>query len=125
MSPDGKLFFGFNKPIIKPPIKKLTRFLGAQRYYDINDVFDVSVKSDNNVEAEAPDNFFSITRYELIELTEYSLLIQLYFKMPDKISENIVDPDELVIKFKLGKIFIDEIDFQRLEESLEISIPLP
>ena len=111
MSPDGKLFFGFNKPIIKPPIKKLTRFLGAQRYYDINDVFDVSVKSDNNVEAEAPDNFFSITRYELIELTEYSLLIQLYFKMPDKISENIVDPDELVIKFKLGKIFIDEIDF--------------
>ena len=125
MSPDGKLFFGFNKPIIKPPIKKLTRFLGAQRYYDINDVFDVYVKSDNNVEAEAPDNFFSITRYELIELTEYSLLIQLYFKMPDKISENIVDPDELVIKFKLGKIFIDEIDFQRLEESLEISIPLP
>ena len=45
--------------------------------------------------------------------------------MPDKISQNIVDPDELVIKFKLGKIFIDEIDFQRLDESLEISLPIP
>ena len=111
ISPDGKLFFGFNKPIIKPPIKKSSRFLETHRYYDINDVFDVSVYSDNNADAEDPDDFFSIESYELLELTEYSLLIQLYFKMPDKISENIVDPDELVIKFKLGKIFIDEIDF--------------
>ena len=45
--------------------------------------------------------------------------------MPDKISENLVDPDQLIIRFKLPKIFIDEVDFQRLDETLEVSIPLP
>ena len=45
--------------------------------------------------------------------------------MPEKISEFMLDPDQLVIKIKLGQIFIDVIDFQRLEETLEFSLPLP
>ena len=45
--------------------------------------------------------------------------------MPDKISENLVDPDQLIIRFKLPKIFIDEVDFQRLDDTLEVSVPLP
>ena len=45
--------------------------------------------------------------------------------MPDKISENLLNPDILTIRVKLGKIFIDEIDFQRLEEDFEVSLALP
>ena len=51
MSPDGKLYLGFNKPFIWPPIKKYSRSLGTQRYFDIKEVMDMSVKSDN-AEAE-------------------------------------------------------------------------
>ena len=124
MSPDGKLYLRFNKPIIKPPIKKQSRSLEAQRYYDIKEVLGVSVKSDNAL-AETQTDFYSISDYELLDLTDRSLLIQLYFNMPEKISEFMLDPDQLVIKIKLGQIFIDVIDFQRLEETLEFSLPLP
>ena len=36
-----------------------------------------------------------------------------------------MDPDQLIIKFKLGKIFIDKKDFQRLDETFEINISIP
>ena len=51
--------------------------------------------------------------------------IQLYFKLPEKISSNLVNPDYLVISFSLGNIFIDEVDFQRLDQQLELKMPLP
>ena len=78
MSPDGKLYLGFNKPFIKPPIKKHSRNLGSQRYYDIKEVIDMSVKSDN-AEAETQSEQFSISDYQLLDLTDQSILIQLYF----------------------------------------------
>ena len=31
--------------------------------------------------------------------------------MPDEITENLLDPDQLILRFKLGKAFIDEEDF--------------
>ena len=62
MSPDGKLYLRFNKPIIRPPIKKHPRNLDTQRYYDIKEVLDLSVKSDN-AEAETHADFYSISDY--------------------------------------------------------------
>ena len=52
MSPDGKLFLRFNKPILRPPIRKHSRSLVDHRYYNITEVLDLSVKS-NNAEAES------------------------------------------------------------------------
>ena len=66
----------------------------------------MSVKSDN-AEPGTPLDFFSITNYKLLELKEESLLIQINFQMPEKISVNLVNPDQLIIKVKLGFIFID------------------
>ena len=45
--------------------------------------------------------------------------------MPDEITENLLDPDQLFIRFKLGKAFIDEEDFMRLEEEFKLKVTLP
>ena len=45
--------------------------------------------------------------YVLIKQDEISLQIQLIFKDLKKITENLLDPDILVISVRLGKIFID------------------
>ena len=47
VSPAGELYFGFNKPIIIPPIKGSRRQLNEQSYYSISDVIDFKVFSDS------------------------------------------------------------------------------
>ena len=62
MSPAGLLKLGFNKPIIKPPIKKDSRMLKAQTYYSIGEVIEMSVVSDN-AEPDTPTSFYAIKDY--------------------------------------------------------------
>ena len=53
----------------------------------------------------------SITSFELLSVTESYMKIQITFFKPDKISENLLEPDSLEINLKLGWLFIDKKDF--------------
>ena len=51
--------------------------------------------------------------------------IQVNFKTPEYVSQDIVVPDTLKINFKMSKIFIDAEDFQRLGEDLNLEFQIP
>ena len=87
-------------------------------------MFDLSVETDN-AEAGVTSEDIRISDYEMLEMSDIKLIIQLYFEYPQSITENVVDPDQLVIKFKLGTIFIDEEDFTRLDEELKMTVSIP
>lgn len=67
----------------------------------------------------------SILNFDLVELTETYLRIQINFAKPDAISTNVMAPDSLEIQLKLGDIFIDSENFQRLNKNLVLDLPLP
>ena len=122
----GFLHLVFNKPIIRPPLKavwKGERLLSQYRQFNISEVIDLSVYSDNSGNSSSLESL--ISDYELLEMSQLSLKIQIYFKIPDEITENLLDPDQLFIRFKLGKAFIDEEDFMRLEEEFKLKVTLP
>ena len=50
----------------------------------------------------------SITSFELLSVTESYMKIQITFLKPEKISENLLEPDSLEINLKLGWLFIDK-----------------
>ena len=85
---------------------------------------EITVRSDN-AESDTPPEFFSISHYELISISKKALSVQLHFEMPEQISYYLVNPDFLDIRIKKGFIFIDETDFQRLEEDVELDFELP
>ena len=68
----------------------------------------IDPKSDNS-ELKPAD--FLIKDYVLVALDKDSLEIQIIFNEPQKITKNFIDPDNLVISFRFGKIFIDSEDF--------------
>ena len=69
-------------------------------------MIDIKVKS-SSTEQYAPIEDYAIVTYDLVELTEYSLKIQIYFQRPEKITQSLIDPDTLELSFKFGHIFID------------------
>ena len=90
----------------------------------MNEVIQFSVVQDS-AGSTVPAQDAAILEFELIELTERYLRIQINFAKPEAISQNILAPDLLEIELKLGDIFIDSEDFQRLEKNLILDLPLP
>ena len=76
----------------------------------MNEVIEFSVVQDS-AGSEVPAQDAAILEFELIELTERYLRIQIKFAKPQAISQNIIAPDLLEIELKLGDIFIDSEDF--------------
>ena len=46
--------------------------------------------------------------------------IQVNFAMPEKITESLMDPDSIKVKFKIGQLFVDKKDFNHIETNLTI-----
>ena len=72
----------------------------------MNEVIQFSVVQDS-AGSEIPAQDAAILEFELIELTERYLRIQINFAKPEAISQNVIAPDLLEIELKLGDIFID------------------
>lgn len=109
----------FNKPIILPPIKveNLTsttfpaRLLEASNdkfYYDIKDVIDLSVESSFY---EKRSQEIEISNYTATRLTNSALDIQVYFTWPLNITRSVAEPDDILVRFKKGRLFMAEDDF--------------
>ena len=103
----GLLYIGFNKPIIEPPIRNYhqedRRFL-SESYYEIGDIINIKVLS---ISGENEKDQLNITDLKLMEIGDNSMKIQINFKKPEFISQDISEPDKLQISCKLCKVFID------------------
>ena len=111
VSPTGLLFIKLSKPFIKPPlILHEERMLASdQRYYDINEIIKLEVKS---TEIDLDDlERLGITSYNLTNISDQSIEVQIHFIETEIISQDRVNPEILDVRFILGHIFVDKEDF--------------
>ena len=59
-------------------------------------------------------------KYDVTRLTDYGFDVQIWFKEPSKITQSVMEPDELSIKFKQASMFMDSVDFTQLEENMSL-----
>ena len=91
-------------------------------YWSIEEVIELWVESDyfDNGQDE-----IRIRNFTLESITSKTIGIQLNFKMPPKITNNIAEPDELKIKFIEGAIFVDRQSFSQLQQNMTIAYTIP
>ena len=100
------------------------RGLDDQGFYNISEVFDLRVKAgEENLDRPIED--FFIAAYDLVNITDEYLEIQIQFLKPNSISENMMQPELLEISLNLEWLFVAADGFQRLSENLRIELPLP
>lgn len=80
----------------------------------------MSIRAESGYYEEGDDEI-ALFYYNLTRLTDEEMDIQLNFKKPTKISQNTADPDEIIVEFKRGSMFMDNKDREQLESDLQIS----
>ena len=66
----------------------------------------------------------SIVNYTVTDINDRKMDIQINFYKPTKISEDVIEPEKLLIQFNNGQLFIDKKDYMRLPQSFELVIEL-
>ena len=64
----------------------------------------------------------SIQNITLIELYEQAIEVFIKFQYPENISKDITEPDVLRLKVKMGNIFINSEDFNRIEDDVILDL---
>ena len=119
----GGLTIKFTKQILRPAIRvtdENTRLLNgeaeADGYFYIEEVISVSVR--DNFEDEDLDKY--IQGMDLIKVTDRTLEIDVIFSDPSSITQNILDPDTLVLTIVLPDVFVDAETYGQLQEATNL-----